>query len=140
MTDRIIAFLILCLMFSLPFGVAVIFTGEVMLNFVFFWPLFMSALWISGGVYFWFYRERHWKWGDDTPPPTLPGNPLGFHSDPPGFNEGSTRRETIEAALAQRYKNIEVIAINDGSTDDTHDVHGTIGSGNTPAVRVIHLD
>ena len=42
MTDRIIAFLILCLMFSLPFGVAVIFTGEVMLNFVFFWPLFMS--------------------------------------------------------------------------------------------------
>lgn len=36
MTDRIIAFLILCLMFSLPFGVAVIFTGEVMLNFVFF--------------------------------------------------------------------------------------------------------
>lgn len=61
MTDRIIAFLILCLMFSLPFGVAVIFTGEVMLNFVFFWPLFMSALWISGGVYFWFYRERHWN-------------------------------------------------------------------------------
>ena len=43
MTDRIIAFLILCSMFSLPFGVAVIFTGEVMLNFVSSGLLFMSA-------------------------------------------------------------------------------------------------
>mgnify|MGYP000010485052 FL=1 len=137
MTDRIIAFLILCLMFSLPFGVAVIFTGEVMLNFVFFWPLFMSALWISGGVYFWFYRERHWKWGDDTPPPTLPGNPL-VSILIPCFNEGINARETIEAALAQRYKNIEVIAINDGSTDDTHDVLEQLAV-EYPSLRVIHL-
>jgi len=69
MTDRLIAFLILCLMFSFPLGVAVVFTGEVILDFVFFWPLFMSALWISGGLYFWFYRERHWPWGPGTPPP-----------------------------------------------------------------------
>ena len=137
MTDRIIAFLILCLMFSLPFGVAVIFTGEVMLNFVFFWPLFMSALWISGGVYFWFYRERHWKWGDDTPPPTLEGNPL-VSILIPCFNEGINARETIEAALAQRYKNIEVIAINDGSTDDTHDVLEQLAV-EYPSLRVIHL-
>lgn len=66
MTDRIIAFLILCLVFSLPLGMAAVFTGEVMLNFVFFWPLFMSALWITGGLYFWFYRERHWKNGATT--------------------------------------------------------------------------
>lgn len=137
MTNRIIAFLILCLMFSLPFGVAVIFTGEVMLNFVFFWPLFMSALWISGGVYFWFYRERHWKWGDDTPPPTLEGNPL-VSILIPCFNEGINARETIEAALAQRYKNIEVIAINDGSTDDTHDVLEQLAV-EYPSLRVIHL-
>ena len=137
MTDRIIAFLILCLMFSLPFGVAVIFTGEVMLNFVFFWPLFMSALWISGGVYFWFYRERHWKWGDDTPPPTLEGSPL-VSILIPCFNEGINARETIEAALAQRYKNIEVIAINDGSTDDTHDVLEQLAV-EYPSLRVIHL-
>jgi biofilm PGA synthesis N-glycosyltransferase PgaC len=63
MTDRIIAFLILCLMFSFPLGVAVVFTGEVILDFVFFWPLFMSALWMSGGLYFWFHRERYWPWG-----------------------------------------------------------------------------
>lgn len=123
-------------MFSLPSGVAVIFTDEVMLNFVFLWPLFVSTLWISGGVYFWFYRERHWKWGDDMPPPTLPGNSL-VSILIPCFNEGINARETIEAALAQRYKNIEVIAINDGSTDNTHDVLEQLAV-EYPSPRVIH--
>jgi biofilm PGA synthesis N-glycosyltransferase PgaC len=49
MTDRIIAFSILCLVFGLPLGVAALFTGELILDFVFFWPLFMSVLWITGG-------------------------------------------------------------------------------------------
>ena len=53
MTDRIIAFSILCLVFGLPLGVAALFTGELILDFVFFWPLFMSVLWVTGGVYFW---------------------------------------------------------------------------------------
>jgi biofilm PGA synthesis N-glycosyltransferase PgaC len=69
--------------------------------------------------------------GDDTPPPTLEGNPL-VSILIPCFNEGINARETIEAALAQRYKNIEVIAINDGSTDDTHDVLEQL-AWNTPA-------
>lgn len=56
MTDRIIAFSILCLVFGLPLGVAALFTGELILDFVFFWPLFMSVLWITGGLYFWFQR------------------------------------------------------------------------------------
>lgn len=54
MTDRIIALCILCLVFGLPLGVAAVFTGELILDFVFFWPLFMSVLWITGGLYFWF--------------------------------------------------------------------------------------
>ncbi len=49
MTDRIIALCILCLVFGLPLGVAAVFTGELILDFVFFWPLFMSVLWITGG-------------------------------------------------------------------------------------------
>lgn len=67
MTDRIIALCILCLVFGLPLGVAAVFTGELILDFVFFWPLFMSVLWITGGLYFWFQLERHWPWGEDTP-------------------------------------------------------------------------
>ena len=137
MTDRIVAFLILCLMFSFPLGVAAIFTGEVILNFVFFWPLFMSALWISGGLYFWFYRERHWPWGKGTPAPELPGNPL-ISILIPCYNEGLNARETIEAALAQRYQNIEVIAINDGSKDNTKVVLDGLAE-EYPRLRVIHL-
>ena len=75
MTDRIIALCILCLVFGLPLGVAAVFTGELILDFVFFWPLFMSVLWITGCLYFLFQLERHWPWGEDTPPPTLPGLP-----------------------------------------------------------------
>jgi biofilm PGA synthesis N-glycosyltransferase PgaC len=40
--------------------------------------------------------------------------------------------------MAQRYKNIEVIAINDGSTDDTHDVLEQLAV-EYPSLRVIHL-
>ncbi|EGI6872587.1 poly-beta-1,6 N-acetyl-D-glucosamine synthase, partial [Escherichia coli] len=52
--------------------------------------------------------------------------------------EGINARETIGAAMAQRYKNIEVIAINDGSTDDTHDVLEQLAI-EYPSLRVIHL-
>ncbi|MTD40722.1 poly-beta-1,6 N-acetyl-D-glucosamine synthase [Erwinia sp. CPCC 100877] len=137
MIDRIVAFLMLCLILGLPLGGAVLFTGTLILNFVFFWPLFMSALWIIGGVYFWVYRERHWKWGADVPPPELEGNPM-ISILIPCYNEGANARETIEAALAQRYQNIEVIAINDGSSDNTAEVLDQLAS-EYPRLRVIHL-
>lgn len=137
MTDRIIALCILCLVFGLPLGVAAVFTGELILDFVFFWPLFMSVLWITGGLYFWFQLERHWPWGEDTPPPTLPGNPL-ISILIPCFNEEKNARETISAALAQRYANLEVIAINDGSSDNTAQVLQQLAQ-EEPRLRVIHL-
>ncbi|WP_319783299.1 poly-beta-1,6-N-acetyl-D-glucosamine synthase [Oceanisphaera sp. IT1-181] len=137
MTDRIFAFLVLCIALSLPLGVASVFTGEVLLNFVFFWPLFMSGLWITGGIYFWFYRERHWAWGEDVAPPELLGNPL-ISILIPCFNEGVNARETIAAAMAQRYDNIEVIAINDGSSDNTAEVLDQLAQ-EYPRLRVIHL-
>lgn len=75
MTDRIIALCILCLVFGLPLGVAAVFTGELILDFVFFWPLFMSVLWITGAFISGFSWNATGR-GEDTPPPTLPGNPL----------------------------------------------------------------
>ncbi|MBJ9294351.1 poly-beta-1,6 N-acetyl-D-glucosamine synthase [Citrobacter werkmanii] len=137
MTDRIIAFCILCLVFGLPFGVAIIFTGELILNFVFFWPLFMSVLWITGGLYFWFKLERHWSWDNNTPPPTLAGEPL-ISILIPCFNEDKNAKDTITAALAQRYSNIEVIAINDGSSDNTAIVLQQLVQ-EYPHLRVINL-
>ncbi|MCL2895097.1 poly-beta-1,6-N-acetyl-D-glucosamine synthase [Brenneria tiliae] len=137
MRDRIVAFFILCLVLSIPVGILLTFTGEVMLNFIFFWPLFMSGLWISGGLYFWFHYERHWRWGKDVAPPALKGEPL-VSILIPCHNEGPNARETIEAALSQRYQNIEVIAINDGSADDTAEVLNQL-SDEYAKLRVIHL-
>ena len=137
MIDRIFAFLVLCIVLSIPLGIAAIFTGEMLLNFVFFWPLFMSGLWIMGGIYFWFYRERHWPWGEGVAPPELTGNPL-VSILIPCFNEGVNVRETIEAAMAQRYENIEVIAINDGSSDNTAEVLDQL-TEKYPRLRVVHL-
>lgn len=137
MTDRIISLLILCLIFGLPLSVAAVFTGKILLDFVFFWPLFMSVLWMTGGLYFWFQLERHWPWGKETPPPRLEGNPL-ISILIPCFNEEKNARETLEAALNQRYQNIEVIAINDGSGDNTSGVLGQLAQ-EYPRLRVIHL-
>lgn len=137
MTDRLIALFILCVVLSVPFGIVLLFTGEMLLNFVFFWPLFMSGIWITGGIYFWLHRERHWRWNADMPPPALPGNP-SVSILIPCFNEGLNARETISAALAQRYQNIEVIAINDGSSDDTAEVLDQL-TLEFPRLRVIHL-
>ncbi len=136
MTDRIIALCILCLVFGLPLGVAAVFTGELILDFVFFWPLFMSVLWITGvstSGFSWNVTGR----GEDTPPPTLPGNPL-ISILIPCFNEEKNARETISAALAQRYANLEVIAINDGSSDNTACVLQQLAQ-EEPRLRVIHL-
>lgn len=137
MIDRILAFLMLCLVLSIPFGITVIYTGEVMLNFVFFWPLFMSGIWMTGGLYFWFYRERHWKWGKDVAAPELEGNPL-ISIIVPCYNEEANAEETLLAALGQRYSNIEVIAVNDGSKDNTAAVLDAMAVSH-PKLRVIHL-
>ncbi|MCS5880119.1 hypothetical protein LNP17_02660 [Klebsiella variicola subsp. variicola] len=73
---------ILCLCIRAPFGVAAVFTGELILDFVFFWPLFMSVLWITGAFISWFQLERHWPWGGCHLPPTLPGQSADFDPDP----------------------------------------------------------
>jgi cellulose synthase/poly-beta-1,6-N-acetylglucosamine synthase-like glycosyltransferase len=96
-------------------------TGQFLMDFVFFYPLFMSGLWIAGGLYFWLHWERHWPWQDDTLPPPLEGEPL-ISILIPCYNEGENAADTIHAALAQHYPNIEVIAINDGSKDNTAEV------------------
>jgi len=40
----------------------------------------------------------------------------------PAFNASATIREALESVLAQSYRNVEVIVVDDGSTDDTAEI------------------
>ncbi|SNS88891.1 poly-beta-1,6-N-acetyl-D-glucosamine synthase [Pseudomonas segetis] len=139
MIDRLIALIVLAIVIGLPFGLAEGISSAVMLNFIFIYPLLMSMLWIVGGLYFWLHWERHWKWSHDgdNPAPALDGEPL-ISIIIPCYDEGDNAHETIRAALSQRYPNIEVIAVNDGSKDNTGEVLDQIAA-REPRLRVLHL-
>lgn len=105
-------------------------------GFAFYYPVLMSFFWMVGGLYYYYRRERGRP--DWQHPPKL-------HSTPPVsilvpcHNEGETVEETMAALDLQRYPNFEVIAINDGSRDDTA-AHLDKLVGRYPWLRVLHLD
>lgn len=137
MRNRIVSLVILCVVLCIPLAVASFFSIATMLGFVFFWPFFMSMLWIAGGLFFWFFRERHWRWGEEKAVPALEGDPL-VSVIIPCYNEEKNVIETIESVLNQSYTNIEVIAVNDGSSDDTGRVLNQLSELHS-RLRVIHL-
>ncbi|KAG1390363.1 hypothetical protein G6F59_015233 [Rhizopus arrhizus] len=97
----------------------------------------MSGMWMAGGIYFWWHWERHWAWGKDRQPPALAGDPL-VSILVPCFNEAGNGEETLLAALNQNYPHIEVIAINDGSSDGTAAMLDRLAASQ-PKLRVVHL-
>lgn len=137
MIDRLIAFLVLALVLGAPVSLLATLTSDMLLNFVFFYPLFMSGIWIAGGLYFWFIWERHWPWKPGQPSPWLKDSPL-VSIVIPCHNEHEHAEETILAALQQDYPHIEVIVVNDGSTDGTADLFDSL-TAQHPRLRVIHL-
>ncbi len=137
MTDRLIALTALAIVVGAPISVALGWTSTFLLNFVFYYPLTMSALWISGGLYFWWRWERHWDWGPGHSVPELKDTPL-ITILVPCYNEGSNVQDTLRAALQQDYPRVEVIAINDGSADDTGAICDAMAK-EYPALRVLHL-
>lgn len=137
MKVRLIALLLLCIVIGTPLGLAFMTTSGALLVFVFFYPLFMSAIWMAGGIYYWLVWERRWPWAPGKVVSMLPGNPL-ITILIPCHNEAANGAEAILAALAQNYPNIEVIAINDGSTDGTDVMFDELAAAH-PALRVIHL-
>lgn len=105
-----------------------------LLGFVFYYPLFMSYLWMMGALLF-YWRERQ-----DPPyhnPPKLASCP-SVSVLIPCFNEGDNAEETIQHALALDYPDFEVIAINDGSTDNTAEVLNRL-STQYERLKVVHL-
>lgn len=137
MIDRLIALIILLAVLGAPFGFTMMLTGQALLGFVFFYPLFMSGMWMAGGLYFWWHWERRWQWGPGSTPPALAGDPL-VSILVPCYNEADNGEETLLAALNQRYPNVEVIAINDGSSDGTGPMLDRLAEQH-PRLRVVHL-
>ncbi|WNL45730.1 poly-beta-1,6-N-acetyl-D-glucosamine synthase [Dyella sp. BiH032] len=106
-----------------------------LLDFAFYYPLLMSFFWMSGGLIYYLRWER--GQAPRTRPPALLHYPL-VSLIVPCHNEGAQVRETIAHLDAQRYPHFEIIAVNDGSTDDTGTQLDAL-QAEFPRLRVIHF-
>lgn len=88
----------------------------VLATFGFYYPLLMAGVWIVGALIY------HARWepprGENERPPVLPEHPLVSFLVP-CRNEAGQVRDTVAWLLAQEYPAIEIVAIDDASTDDT---------------------
>lgn len=103
-------------------------------GFTFYYPLFMSYLWMCGGLFYYFHYER----GDppfDRPPPLGEYPPVSVLV--PCHNEAECIQETVAALQALDYPAFEIILINDGSTDATPRMLDEMAAGD-PRIRVVH--
>lgn len=106
-----------------------------LLAFLFFYPLFMAYLWMIGALYYYWRRERRQNRFEDEPRlPQYPGVSLVV----PCFNEARNLPDTIAALLAQTYPNFDIIAVNDGSSDETGAVLDALAAQH-PQLRVLHF-
>ncbi|HNC86919.1 MAG TPA: glycosyltransferase family 2 protein, partial [Agitococcus sp.] len=106
-----------------------------LLSFAFYYPLFMSYLWMIGAILFYWRNER--KQGSYQQPTPLANTPP-VSVLIPCYNEGDNAEETLTHALALDYPEFEVIAINDGSKDNTAEVLDRLAT-QYPRLRVVHL-
>lgn len=106
-----------------------------LLAFVFYYPVFMSYLWMIGAaLFYWRFERGRAAW--DAPPPMRDAPPISVIV--PCYNEGVTAEETLSHALALDYPEFEVIAVDDGSCDDTGEVLERLAAWN-PGLRVVHF-
>ncbi len=84
------------------------------IEFIFYYPLAMSVVWIVGSLCFFYRREKKIK--DQLPVLTeYPAVSILI----PAHNEQLAIKSTIDSVMKANYPDFEVIVIDDGSTDDT---------------------
>ncbi|HXC60386.1 MAG TPA: glycosyltransferase family 2 protein, partial [Steroidobacteraceae bacterium] len=110
-------------------------TGHWLLRFIFLYPLFMSYLWMIGALLFRAQHERNAR-PYTQPERNVVTPPVSVLI--PCYNEGDNVEETLTHALALDYPDFEVIAINDGSRDNTGEVLDRMATQH-PRLRVAHL-
>lgn len=109
--------------------------GNALLNFAYYYPLFMAFLWMIGATYYYFrWERRHNQW--DNPPPLEHAPPVSVIV--PCFNEAGNIEETCEALLELDYPDYEIITVNDGSTDRTGTILDALAREHD-RIRVVHL-
>lgn len=103
--------------------------------FVFYYPLFMAFLWMTGAALFWW---RHERGEPDVARPPDAGALPPVSVLIPAYNEGPNVEETVSHALALDYPDFEVIAVDDGSADETGAILDRLAARH-PRLRVVHL-
>ncbi|TCV85153.1 poly-beta-1,6-N-acetyl-D-glucosamine synthase [Sulfurirhabdus autotrophica] len=109
--------------------------SELLFGYVFYYPFFMSYLWMAGALFYWLHYER--KGSNPANPPKLPEYPK-ISLIVPCHNEGDNARDTVENLLSHDYPDFEVIAVNDGSSDNTGAILDEMAQRH-PKLRVVHL-
>jgi poly-beta-1,6-N-acetyl-D-glucosamine synthase len=103
--------------------------GEGLLLFVALYPVCTAALWVAGGLVF---RWRHEPTQAQEPEGGWPGVSVLI----PAYNEEAVIAISVRAALDADYPELEVLVLDDGSTDDTESVARAAGAGD-PRLRVL---
>lgn len=109
---------------------------DAVVNFVFFYPLLMAYVWMIGGVVHVLRMERR-RAAPPDPLRLLPQRPM-VTIIVPCYNEAGQIREVIAQLMRSRYPRFEVIAVNDGSTDDTALMLDALAQSYPNKLRVIH--
>jgi biofilm PGA synthesis N-glycosyltransferase PgaC len=113
----------------------IILTLQAMLDFVFYYPLFMAYLWMIGALDY--YLRREYRTARPDEPPQLPSYPK-VSIIVPCHNEAAHLHDTIGYLFRQKYPDYEIIAVNDGSTDETGRMLDDLAREN-PCLRVVHF-
>ena len=106
-----------------------------LIDFTFYYPLFMAYLWMIGGIAYYFRYERRTHLVKD--PLTLVKSTPLVSVLVPCFNEEDNIFEVVDALSKLNYPNYEIICINDGSTDQTGALLDQL-LNRYPTLRVIH--
>ena len=109
--------------------------SQAIADFCFGYPFVMAWYWMIGGVLFWLGLERRYNRLESPPDlPVLP--PISIVV--PCHNEAATAHETFAMLAAVDYPEFEIVAVNDGSTDNTAATLDALAAG-IANMRVVHL-
>jgi biofilm PGA synthesis N-glycosyltransferase PgaC len=108
---------------------------EAVAVFCFGYPFVMAWYWMIGGVLFWLLLERSYP-PVDRPPKLSTYPPISVIV--PCHNESATAEETFGVLAQVEYPDFEIIAVNDGSRDNTGEILEGLAA-RIAHMRVVHL-